>query len=117
MKVFQPIEFGFDPEKSDIKCLHHKIAKIIWCCIKVQHIVDQYFNDQVYEFALKIEKKKPDTYKDFIKLIYGTGLSKYGSDCDERWPYLAIKNIDDEFWQDVFKYISGEKELEIINKF
>lgn len=105
MKAPTKIVFKFDPDTSDTPALTDRVGRILWACIKYQHIVSQYFNGNVQNVALRIAEKKPKTYEEFKVIILRSGLNIFGTE-------LGFK-LDDEFWQGIWEYVVGEKELEM----
>ncbi len=117
MKAPETITIAFDPFEAGIVSFTSKTAKIIWCCIRKQHIVDQHFDAQVFGFAEYLDENMPIDYKQFKEMIYRTELCKFGINhvgTDFQIRMCTNRQLDDEFWQGVWEYISGEKELEII---
>ena len=62
MNKIEKLDFTFDPFKSenpDIKAVFEDdLAQIIWCAIKRNHLVDQYFNKNCLVLAKELRKKK-----------------------------------------------------------
>lgn len=114
MKVPTKVVFAFDPDKSDIPALADKVGRILWACIRKQHIVSQHFNGNVQDVALRIIEEKPKDYKDFKAIIFSSGLSIFGTYCPiDEFNRQGCAILDDEFWQGVWEYITGKKELEM----
>lgn len=114
MKVPTKVVFTFDPDKKNIPALSDRVGRILWVCIRYQHIVSQYFNGNVQDVALRIAEKKPKSYDEFKRIILYSGLHVFGTRC----PVNKMGNplcpvLDDEFWQGVWEYVTGEKELEM----
>lgn len=113
MKAPKEVNFSFNPDISLIPALHNRIGKILWSCIKATHIVDQNFNDDVIYVVEKISIRQPKQYRSFLKIIRYSKLNVFGT----KWidnvglPMSGRLILDDEFWQDVWKYIKGKKEL------
>lgn len=61
-KQLEEVKFAFDPYKSDNPTIRavfqDDIAQIIWCAIKRNHLVDQYFNDNCIGLAKTLRLKK-----------------------------------------------------------
>ena len=108
MKAPTKVVFAFDPDKSDIPVLTDRVGKILWACIRKQHIVSQYFDGNVQDVTLSIAEQKPENYEDFKKIILCSGLNIFGTIGN-----MNYYNLDDEFWQGVWEYVQGKKELEM----
>jgi len=108
MKPPIKVVFKFDPYKSDIPALSDKNGRILWACIKYQHIVSQHFNGNVQDVALLIAENKPKNYEDFKHIILLSGLNIFGTIGD-----MNCHNLDDEYWRGIWEYINGEKTLNV----
>jgi len=96
---------NFNPEESEDEKIReifrNRIARILWCCLRNNHVTDQYFNNIVLEVTEEINDSL--TYDDFLKRaakltkLYGRCTVDEGS------------RIDNEFWGDVFKAIKGKR--------
>lgn len=114
MKVPTEITIAFDPIGAGVASFTSKTAKIIYCCIRKQHIVDQYFDAQVFGFAEGLDEDMPEDYEEFKKRVRGSALSVFGTKIvPPESLFRQVTRLDDEFWQGVWKYIIGEGELEI----
>ena len=111
MKAPTEIEIAFDVEEAGVASFTSETAKIIYCCIRKQHIVDQHFDSQVFGFAEYLDENLPLDYEGFKNMIESTELSKFG--ILEGGRRTCCGPLDDEFWQGVWQYIIGEKKLEI----
>lgn len=120
MKVPALLKFDFDPDTATFIDLKDKYTLIIWGCIKSQHVTDQHFNHSVELFVEGIKKYAPPTYAEFRRIITYSRLSKYGvkSEKSPDGPTTFPRTtLDDEFWEGIWEYLSGEKELVVeINK-
>jgi hypothetical protein len=116
MKAPTKVTFRFDPDKADIPALTDFCGRILWACIRTQHIVNQFFNGEVQSVALRIAEVKPKNYEDFKTIIASSGLRVFGTFCpkSERLGIELYPELDDEFWQGVWEYITGKKKLEIV---
>jgi len=108
MKAPTKVVFAFDLDKANIPALTDRVGRILWACIRVQHLVNQHFNDNVQNVALRIAEQKPKIYEEFKTIILRSGLNIFGTIGN-----MNFGNLDDEFWQGVWEYIIDEKELEI----
>jgi hypothetical protein len=115
MHVKTEIKLSFDPNEAEPKIkkiFNDPIAKILWCVIRSHHITDQYFNDMVLEVADLLEKKKPQNYWEFRRLI-GCLSAKFGRVIvEEKW-LTVDSEIDHEFWSDIYKMIYGKIKLKV----
>lgn len=116
MKVPTRVTLAFDPEKSGLVSFSSEVGKILWCCVKYQHLADQYFDLHISQVAEYINVNKIDTYEAFKNHISVSKLNMFGIVYKgTRMEIIACchRELDDEFWQGVWEYITGEKELEI----
>ena len=112
MKAPEKVVFAFDPDESAIPALSDRVGKILWACIRKQHIVSQHFNGNVQDVALRINEEKPKDYKDFKTIISNSGLSIFGTYCPiDKYNRKGCPTLDDEFWQGIWEYITEEKKL------
>ena len=112
MKAPEKVVFAFDPDESDIPALSDRVGKILWACIRKQHIVSQHFNGNVQDVSLRIAEQKPKSYEEFKTIIRCSGLNIFGTHCLlSSMGTPLCPTLDDEFWQGVWEYITGEKEL------
>jgi len=62
MNTIEKLDFTFDPFKSDNPTIRavfaDDLAQVIWCAIKRNHIVNQYFNANCLALADELRKKK-----------------------------------------------------------
>jgi hypothetical protein len=108
MKAPTKVIFVFDPEQSNIPVLSDFKGRILWACIRYQHIVSQHFNGNVQDVVLQIAEKKPTKYEDFKAIIQASGLRIFGTIWKTKSGYAVL---DDEFWQGVWEYLTGKKTL------
>jgi hypothetical protein len=116
MKAPEKVKLAFDPTEAGIVSFTSRTAKILWCCIRKQHIVDQHFDSQVFGFAEWLDEEWPDNYEHFKDKVFRTELRKFGTNWINTHPGFSSSGspvLDDEFWQGVWSYLQGEKELEI----
>ena len=109
MKAPTKVIFAFDPDQANISVLSDTKGRILWACIRYQHIVSQYFNGNVQDVVLRIAEEKPTTYDAFKEIISTSGLRIFGTNCIGFGG--GYPKLDDEFWQGVWKYIKGEEKL------
>ncbi len=111
-----PFVFGENPLNSNSAFCDlfregpwQKYALIINCCVRLGHIVDQYFFDNTVKLAKVVVKQKEEkefNYDSFLASVYKHGLSNFGR--------LSLGNsysggpIDHNFWHRVYDYIQGE---------
>ncbi len=112
MKAPSEVTFAFDPDQCDIPVLADSRGRILWACIRTQHIVSQHFNGNVQDVALRLEEKKPTTYEAFRDIIQHSGLQIFGIILEESG-LSFYRRLDDEFWGGVWDYISGKRTLVI----
>lgn len=104
----------FDPDTSNIPALTDKTERIIWACIRYQHIVSQYFNDNVAMVVLRIAEIKPKNYEEFKAIIATSDLRVFGTLLMPSPLGEAVCPVlDDEFWRGVWEYVTGNKQLEM----
>jgi hypothetical protein len=81
--------------------------------IRTNHIVDQYFNDSVFELVRMIREKPPEDAKELHSMAFGAGLGCFGIIPDDeqlgRW---GTTRPDMEFWGQVFNVITGKETIE-----
>ena len=117
MKAPTKVTFGFNPDGEDLHpVFKNRIGKILWACIKDQHLTCTMFSYNVLNIATTIEEKDPKNYNDFKGIIKNSSLSEFGTDCVKEYMYSSDRKLSDEFWEQVYKYIIKEEELEIIVK-
>jgi len=116
MKAPTKVTLGFYPDKNTHPVFESRIGKILWTCIKNQHLTSTFFSNDVLGTAVVIEEKDPKNYKDFKKIINNSKLREFGTDCVKEYMYSCDRKLSDEFWEQVYKYITKEEELEIIVK-
>lgn len=110
MKAPKKVVFSFNPDEAGIPALTDRVGKILWGCIRTQHIVNQYFNGNVQSVALRVAEKKPEDYEAFKRIINSSELDTFGTN----WiggGFRGHMELDDEFWKDVWSYINHEKRL------
>lgn len=113
MKLPDVFDFRFDPDKTDLPVLKHRIGKILWTCIKHRHITSQYFNNDILMTAERIEKEAPENYITFKHIIKTSPLSVFGKiTIDENVTYSHAE-MDHEFWGGVWALIKGRRTLRI----
>lgn len=114
-KCIEKSQLGFNPKttkdetiKKIFKC---PVARTLWCCIRANHITDQYFNDRILEasktyWELK-ESEKSNThfshYFDFMKAV--NGLSHTYGIIFVKDGYHEWSIPDSEYWVSVWKHI------------
>lgn len=116
MKAPTKVIFSFDPDRANIPALSDRLGRILWACIKYQHIVSQHFNGNVQDVALRIAEQKPKNYEEFKTIISSSGLCNFGTIWKNQYlgmPMTGWAVLDDEFWQGVWEYLMGKKELRI----
>jgi len=108
MKAPEKVVLAFDPEKSDLLILHNRVGKILWCCIKYQHLAGESFNRDVQYATSLVDQTKPENYTHFKDIIHISQLNIYGTigNCHNHI-------LDPEFWEKIWKYITGEEKLKI----
>jgi len=113
MKCPEKVIFAFDIRM--ISLLQNKTALILWACIKTGHITNQYFNDNVEAVAEAVDKMPERTYENFKGIIQRSALHVFGLREREQVMFLTpiMADISDDFWQGIWDYIEGKKELEI----
>ena len=111
MKAPEEVVLAFDPEEAGVASFTSETAKIIWCCIRKQHIVDQHFDSQVFGFAEYLDEVQPRSYSEFKELVYRSELAKFGTIMGQNRRICRL--LDDEFWTGVWNYISGHSKLKI----
>lgn len=117
MKVPTKVTLAFDPEESGLVSFDSKVGRILWCCIKYQHLADQYFDLHISQVAEYINVNKIDTYEAFKSRIGISKLNMFGTvytGTPMEITACCHRELDDEFWQGIWAYITGEKELEIV---
>lgn len=116
MKAPTKVTLAFDPDEAGLASFTSDTAKIIWCCIRKQHIVHQHFDSQVFGFAEYLDENMPDDYGSFKSMVACTDLRVFGI-CYTGTPMeqrcCSHRELDDEFWQGVWEYIKGRKKLEV----
>ncbi len=116
MKAPTEVVLAFNPEESGVVSFTSKTAKIIWCCIRKQHIVDQHFDSKVFSFAEYLDENMPSCYEAFKNIVNCTDLRVFGiiyTGTPMEQSACCNRELDDEFWSGVWEYITGEKMLEI----
>ena len=116
MKAPIKVTFGFYPDKNVHPVFENRIGKILWACIKDQHLTSTFFSNYAHRTAIIIEKENPKNYNEFKKIIKNSELRDFGTDCIKEYMYTCDRELSDEFWEQVYKYITKEEELEIIVK-
>lgn len=111
------IYLKFDPEASTepkvAEIFRDPTARILWCLIKAGHITDQYFNDSVLAVGKAFsEAGCPRSYQDFLKLAKPL-TSQYGEVTVFETFMFNQKEIDHEFWGDVFKALHNKRCFQI----
>jgi len=114
MKAPTKVVFAFDPDRADIPALACRVGRILWACIKYQHITSQHFNGNVQDVALRIAETKPKDYEEFKSIISISGLRIFGTYCPkDKYGRECPPILDDEFWQGVWEYVTGSRQLEM----
>ncbi len=114
MKAPEKVILAFDPIEAGVVSFTSRTAKILWCCIRKQHIVDKNFDSQVFGFAEWLDEEWPETYEHFKDKVSCTELRKFGTNwvnLHPGFPSSGSQVLDDEFWQGVWEYLQGEKDL------
>jgi hypothetical protein len=100
--IVNPVKLGFDPLDLSLRrdlreVFENKLARTLWMGIRQRHISDQYFETNCLKVSKIIEKDGiPESKEKLDYLIsrhFGCGYSK-------------------EFIEELFPYVSGEKNLE-----
>jgi hypothetical protein len=88
-KIPRTIRWGFDPGKSDITVLSTQRGRDVWGAIRVNHVVDQHFNDQLYAFLDYLERNGLPDNPDRLNRIaahYGVHVfGRLGNSLDTEW--------------------------------
>lgn len=113
MKVPTESKFGFDPIKKNVVSFGNETAKIIYCCIRTQHMVDDDFDRQVLEFAKKLDEEMPQYYSDFRRMVRRSSLQGFGQRTIHEFGMFRDTILDDDFWIGVWEYINKWKTLKI----
>ena len=112
MKVPEKVVFSFDPDTSDIEALQTFEGRVMWACIKTQHITSQYFNGNVLAVATVIRNTPRMTYRKFMRFVraylgeFGTRMVK-----SENFGIEMYRTMDDEYWRGLWRYIKHRKVL------
>lgn len=115
------IPCGFDPDKTDNPAFSDYTGKCIYSCVKLWHITDQYFNDQVRTLADKVNKSIEEygylDYDRFAKIVEPFAWKGFGMRCTEHEhlvsPQYLRKELDPNFWKQVFEFITHKRELKL----
>lgn len=103
----EQVKFSFDPFKSENPAIRavfeDKLAQIIWCAIKRNHIVDQYFNENCLRLADELRKKKWAN-------ISGGQLNGWLRDMH------IIDSMEDNVGDKILPYIKGERKFKYLIK-
>ena len=113
MKNLEVFKFGFDPDKCDLEVLKNRVSRIIWTCIKNNHLVDQYFNDDVLNVAKRIKTNNPSNYQEFKNIIRASPLNVFGRITVDEKVLFCQTEMDHEFWGRVWRYIKGRSKFRI----
>lgn len=113
MKVPTEAKFNFNPTEKGVVSFGNEIAKIIYCCIRPEHIVDGNFDRQVLDFAKKLAENMPEYYLDFQRLVRRSKLSCFGRRTVMEFGFKYDSILDDDFWIGVWEYINKWKTLKI----
>ncbi|MCK5016332.1 MAG: hypothetical protein KAS32_04595 [Candidatus Peribacteraceae bacterium] len=105
LKAPKQVIFKFDPIESNVKSFGNEIAKIIYCCIRKNHIVDQHFDEQAFAFGKRLSENMPAYYLGFKRQIERSPFSKFGIRTISETSFSHEKILDDNFWIGVWEYI------------
>ncbi len=113
-KIPSKVVFGFDPDKSDIPALGSFVGRLLWACIRTNHIVSQYFDGNVQKVAVLLDKDKPANYAAFKRIISSSGLNVFGT----HWvgggnSFGGHTELDDEYWKGMWDYVTRKKVFEM----
>jgi len=112
MKCLEIAKLQFKPENSDneikeiFECYE---SKVLWCCIKSNHVTDQFFNTRIIAVAKELQQHQPNEYDEFIKLceplvnLFGR-ITIQGTAFD----MLQPTKTDHEYWSGIFNHINGK---------
>ena len=110
------IKLGFDPKTQDPilkKIFSNAYARTMWCCIRRQHITDQFFNKKILWFVedfndLQLNKKL--NYYSFHRLTlryfrdFGRCNSRKMKIAGYLW-HITGDISDRKFWLQTYKYM------------
>jgi hypothetical protein len=117
MKAPTEVKFSFDPIKAGVVSFGNDIAKIIYCCVRKGHIVDDRFDDQVFVFSEKLLENMPEFYNDFKKMVAKSNLNQFGRRTIREFGFRHETILDDNFWIGVWEYINKWETLDIVLEF
>lgn len=104
MKIPRVIKWGFDPFSSGIAALSTETGRRVWGAIRVNHVVDQYFNDDVETFAREFDSKPASTVDELFRLAKRCNLQSFGA-IDARGNNLWVR--DNEWWGELLDALHG----------
>jgi hypothetical protein len=104
------IRWGFDPTKSTIPVL--KTGRRVWAFIRVNHIVDQHFDDHVEILVEAIKKTSPKDPKALRCLAERSGLGCFGIEMVGERTWDSHRVPDMEWWTDLFDLVNGNPLVE-----
>ena len=116
MKAPKEVKFGFDPTEKGVVSFTNEIAKIIYCCIRSQHIIDDKFDARVLLFAESLTERQRKWYSEFKEEVHTTFLEEYGRRTVREYGFQHQSILDDDFWIGVWEYINGWETLTITIK-
>lgn len=109
MKAATEFSLDFDPDKLEDpelkEIFENSTAKIIWCCIKKNHLTDQFFCKNLLKASKKIDEgilqRQYISYSHFLDACYYL-LKDFGL-----IPVNDTYVIDNEFWISIYDMILG----------
>jgi len=107
------VNIGFNINK-ELPNLRDRIYRIIWAAISIGHIRDQYFSDKVINATNAIKRREPIEFKDFLNIIYETGLGEYGRSCKPG--RYAHPLPDKRWWRQVWNLIAYGGDIKLKQK-
>lgn len=107
MKLPLIIRWGFDPNASEIPALATPTGRKFWAAVRVNHIVDQHFNDHVLAFAKRYDALQPDTWEKLRAIAGGHELHHFGS-AGSGGAWIDARTPDAEWWDEMLLYLQGK---------
>lgn len=102
MKCIEVAKLSFDPETTenlkDIFECHQ--AKVLWCCIKNNHVTSQFFNKKILSVGLDLQKNYACSYTEFIKIC--SPLSDFGIVNIREFGHYH-RETDHEYWGGIYE--------------
>ena len=105
MKIPRLIKWGFDPLESGVAALSTKTGRLVWSVIRVNHIVDQHFSDDVELFASAFDKRPKNTVDELFDLARRCDLDRFGSANLGGRDRGLVR--DDEWWGELLDALHG----------